>query len=108
MNNYILDENHNFILEPNIHKWAEWFENIHNRIVKKTFINEIEVSTVFLGTDHNYSPVGLPILFETMIFGLNNDYQERCSTWAEAEYQHNEAIEWLKAAFGGGENKCPH
>jgi hypothetical protein len=29
-------------------------------------------------------------------FGPSIDYEARCSTWAEAEQQHQEAIEWLK------------
>jgi len=35
--------------------------------------NTITVSTVFLGIDHNWSRSGDPILFETMVFGLDDD-----------------------------------
>ena len=45
---------------------------------------EVEVSTVFLGIDHQFG-YGKPLLFETMIFGGKNDgYQTRYSTWEEA------------------------
>lgn len=69
--------------------WAKGFE-IENRRVAETFPAEgIRVSTVFLGIDHNFHGQGAPILFETMIFGgPHNDYQERYSTWEEAEAGH--------------------
>lgn len=55
----------------------------------------MKVSTVFLGLDHNlYGP---PHLFETMIFGGEHDgYQERYSTWAEAETGHARTVEIAK------------
>jgi hypothetical protein len=84
--------------------WGPWHKKIENRRVAKTILMGHNVSTVFLGIDHNYTREGLPILFETMIFeceddndfGPSIDYEARCSTWAEAEQQHQEAIEWLK------------
>lgn len=54
----------------------------------------ITVSTTFMGIDHNFSDDGPPLLFETMIFGgPHNDYQERYSTWDEAERGHLRALE---------------
>lgn len=59
------------------------------------------VSTVFMGIDHGGYPfveldgvTERPIVFETMIFGgpLDQKYQTRCSTWAEAEEMHAMAI----------------
>lgn len=53
--------------------------------------DECYVSTVFLSIDHAYDG-GLPVLFETMIFGGEHDeYQERYHTWEEAEYGHKRA-----------------
>ncbi len=98
MDKYIL-EGHKPIKEPDLLKWAEWFEKV-NRIVKKTKDSShpnVEVSTVFLGADHGFNSPA-PILFETMIFGCNDEeYQTRCSTWEEAEAQHLVAC---KLAFG--------
>jgi hypothetical protein len=52
----------------------------------------VTVSTVFLGLDHMqlYRPVGYGLqVFETMVFGGPLDqYQERSSTWQEAEQIH--------------------
>jgi len=78
--------------ETDLYKWGRFMES-HNRIVAKTNVSdEVRVSTVFLGLDHNYYE-GPPILFETMIFGGKHDgYQERCATWAEAEAMHDEAV----------------
>jgi hypothetical protein len=58
----------------------------------------VEVSTVFLGLDHAWGK-GPPMLFETMIFGGEHDqYQERCSTWEQAEEMHRRAcaLAWPK------------
>lgn len=73
-------------------EWAEWYGTA-DRVVKKTELpNGVRVSTVFLGTDHSFYG-GTPILFETMIFGGENDeYQERYATWEEAEAGHERAI----------------
>jgi len=72
--------------------WGKMFNSREDRIVKKTKIGDVEVSTVFLGIDHSFG-VGKPLLFETMIFGGGNDgYQERYETWRQAEAGHRKAI----------------
>ena len=50
-----------------------------------------DLSTVFLGIDHNYGRNGAPILFESMIFGGGslNETQKRYCTWDEAEAGHS-------------------
>lgn len=79
-----------------ITKWARWYEDIDNRIVAQTKIGEVDISTVFLGIDHQYGK-GPPLLFKTMIFGGEHDeYQNRCSTWEEAEASHQRAIRLIK------------
>ena len=74
--------------------WAKWFET-EDRVVAKTSIGKAEVSTVFLGMDHNWAN-GPPLLFETMVFGLEDDYQERYSTWDEAEVGHAKTVAWVE------------
>lgn len=85
--------------EPDLIKWALWFEESgDDRIVKQTDIGLTRVSTVFLGLDHSFvSAPHYPLLFETMIFtdGRAEDYQERCSTWMEAEMQHQRTVEMV-------------
>ena len=75
-------------------EWARRFEDIESRRVAETVIDGVRVSTVFLGLDHGFG--GAPMWFETMIFG-GSDYEERCTTWAEAEKMHERAILFLAA-----------
>ena len=89
---YILDETGNPIPEPDALRWAEWFEKAGNkRQVAKTEQGGVLVSTVFLGLNHRFGD-GPPLLYETMIFGGDNDdYQTRCCTRAEALEEHRKA-----------------
>jgi len=81
-----------------LEEWARWLEKA-NRIVARDKTPGVTVSTVFLGLDHRFrGDVGPPLLFETMIFGGPHDeYQERCSTWEEAEEQHAIAVRLARA-----------
>jgi hypothetical protein len=56
-------------LAMNVQTWAKWFESA-DRVVKKTTLNGVRVSTVFLGIDHGLGR-GPRELFETM--GLRRD-----------------------------------
>lgn len=76
-------------------EWAHWFETC-DRHVAKDSVGDVNISTVFLGLNHNCGD-GPPLLFETMIFGGPHDqYQERCSTWAQAEEMHRVALELVR------------
>jgi hypothetical protein len=81
-------------------EWAASFSK-SDRKIGSTFLtspegDEIRVSTVFLGIDHNVMGT-IPILFETMIFGgkHDGDYQERCATYKEALVMHRKAVQML-------------
>lgn len=92
---YILDKNHYPIKEPDLTKWAKWIETA-DRTVKKTKVGDVDVSTVFLGLDHNFMG-GTPLLFETMVFGGKyNEEMERYSTWEEAEIGHEKMVDKVK------------
>ena len=93
---YILDDDHNLIA-ADLMTWGHWFENAENRIVAKTQVGNCLVSTVCLGTDHNFAMSGPPMLFETMIF-VEGDGEDcwRCSTWQEAVAQHERVVEELR------------
>jgi hypothetical protein len=91
---YILDGTKP-VLEPDLMKWAKWFETA-NRRVAQSQINNVRISTVFLGLDHSWNGPP-PLLFETMVFGGKHDeLQKRCSTWEEAEKQHNAACDLVR------------
>ena len=86
--------------------WGKFYENRDARRVAETFVGPMRISTVFLAINHNF---GLdkeeePVLFETMIFGINDDtYQERCTTWDEAEAMHQRAVEVATILFDTAE-----
>jgi len=94
MNNYIPD-GHTPIRVPDLLTWAAWFETA-DRTVKKTSISDgADVSTVFLGLDHQFGD-GPPLLFETLIFGGDRDGDMwRYSTWEEAEAGHDAVVDEL-------------
>lgn len=78
--------------------WARFFDNIEDRRVAKTKINNVLVSTVFLGVDHSFGD-GPPLLFETMVLGGPLDgEQDRYSTWDQAEAGHKAMVERVNAA----------
>lgn len=91
---YIL-RGHTPVPASSLREWAEFFEDASRRIVRKTQLTTtIEVSTVFLGMDHNFGREGSPILFETMVFrNESGEEMDRCSTWDEAEAMHERMIE---------------
>ncbi len=84
---YILDGT-TPVEEPDLMKWARWFEfDQHRRIAETTYLDS-RISTVFLGIDHSFG-AGPPLLFETMVFGGPLDMkQERYSTWDQALAGH--------------------
>jgi len=114
---YILDGKNPVVCE-NILEWAKQMGS-DNRIVEQSQFGDVKVSTVFLGLDHSFGgeeplnkqfdendPFGeevgyiKPILFETMIFGGENDqYQERYSTWDEAVEGHKKACDLVSLGY---------
>ena len=82
-------------------EWARRFEDTDYRRVDRTVLpNGYEVSTVWLGVDHNWGGVR-PHIFETMVFpeGPSNQeaWQERYATLEEAKAGHRAAVEkWAK------------
>ena len=94
-NKYMLDEERNPLPVDGLIAWAKWFEEA-DRIVNRTSIGPVNVSTVFLGMDHGFAGGERPILFETMLFfeedGLERSFSdgdmERTCTWIEAEQAH--------------------
>lgn len=94
---YILDNNNKPVAKPMLEaaKWLE--EGSDRRIVKQDQINDVFVSTVFLGLDHSmyWDEDKTPVLWETMIFGGTHDqeYQERYTSYEDALEGHQKALE---------------
>ena len=80
---------------------AQWMEdNPERKAVKQDHVDDVFVSTVFLGLDHSWSNKGL-ILWETMIFGgINDQYQERYNSYEDALEGHQRAINLIKQENG--------
>lgn len=83
--------------------WGRWMtEHPEDKIIRKTQIDDMVISTVFLGLDHNFSPKEEetePILFKTMIFGGEHDGEQwRFATHAEAVEFHEVFCASLSAA----------
>jgi len=73
-------------------EWVQYMA-IANRSIFKTKIDDVEVSTIFLGLDHNYSD-GPPLIYETMVFnGPLNGTMKRYSTLGEAKNGHCEMVD---------------
>ncbi len=74
--------------------WAKWFENHDRKVVFTNIAKDIDVSTVFLGLNHQFAPNAPPLIFETLVFGgpLDQD-MDRYTTWEQAEQGHKEMVQ---------------
>lgn len=83
--------------------WARWYENFENRIIKKTQVSvepSVEVSTIFLSIDHNWTgnPHLGPVLFETMVFGGPHDMHcRRYTTLVDALAGHETVVAMVES-----------
>ena len=99
------------VREVDAARWSAWFErHFVERIIARTVVHEAgtvylasaEVSTVFLGLNHNWFGTGPPILFETMVFGgLLDGEMDRYATLADARAGHWAMVERVKRAEAG-------
>lgn len=97
-------EGHKTVEVKDARDWARWFDKA-DRSVGMTAYGKVTVSTVFLGVDHNFSGMGDPILFETMVFAPDEkhrmdeagDFTRRYRTWDEAQVGHAITCSLVKA-----------
>jgi len=84
---YILDDQGNPVLEPDLIKWGKWFgTSYEQRKVGNTHFGPIHVSTVFLGQAHVSKELDNDdmMLYETMVFA-DNATLKRLSELAETD-----------------------
>jgi hypothetical protein len=75
--------------------WGRWFETA-DRVVARTTIGTVKVSTVFIGLDHGFGR-GAPVLWESMVFGLaDDDLQQRYTSAREARAGHECLVERVR------------
>jgi hypothetical protein len=75
---YILDERGEPVPEPDTVKWGEWLESAYktgSRRLASDTIGPYYVSTVFLDVDHQFLDGGPPVLWETIIFGTEEEFE---------------------------------
>lgn len=90
---YILNADHTLRPTDDLEEWAQAFGVTERRVARTEVAPGVVVSTVFLGIDHSFGH-GLPLVFETMIFGGKHDEDQwRYSAWEEAEAGHQRAVE---------------
>lgn len=96
---FILDEQGRAVREPDLIKWAHWFEHADRGVTRDT-IGPSYVSTVFLSIDHAFEPNQPAVLWETMVFGGPLDQeQDRCSgSRKQAVLMHARMVEKVKQA----------
>jgi hypothetical protein len=92
-------DEHRFLdkkLRPlSLEEWGKLFENIHYKRVDLTRLWwGGEVSTVWLGLNHQFLPDKPPLIFETMVFGFGREdlFCERFTNIETAERRHLEIV----------------
>jgi hypothetical protein len=95
---YVLDGN-NFPQPACIVRWVRFMQGRTNQLAHD-MVGDIVVSTVFLGSDHNWTGRGPPVLFETMAFAATGEPLEqwRYTSWDDAQAGHATAVRRLAHA----------
>ena len=96
---YVLD-GHTPVPESDMETFAIWHGTADRRVALTVLAPGVEVSTVFLGIDHQFGD-GPPLLFETMLFSDYDEKEWRYSTWDEAVAGHERVVAELKARIMG-------
>ena len=75
-------------------EWAEYFSK--DRVIARDSVGKLTLSTVFLGIDHSTWAGEPPVLFESMVFGLEDERMERYCTLDEARVGHARLLKELQ------------
>jgi hypothetical protein len=72
--------------------WERMWDDFENRQIARTQVGDVDISTVWLGLNHQFGD-GPPLIFETMIFGGTHDeWQWRYATKEAALAGHDQAV----------------
>ena len=97
MDLYILDDDGNVREATDGLALAKWRENANARVALD-HVGDVRISTVFLAIDHAYRVGSKPILWETMVFGGDDDeWQQQYSSKADAQAGHDDVVKRLRA-----------
>jgi hypothetical protein len=112
---YILDERGECPVHcDNIEQWMDWYLGTVLRRVDKSFLGAIFISTIFLGIDHSFGDNQSPVLWETMVFRMEDNEIaetlecERCNGNREqALAMHAGMVDRVEALLGLGLELTP-
>lgn len=77
--------------------WLSLWRDVTYKVIRKTMVGDVLVSTVWLGIDHAFGYSERPLIFETMLFvGAEGDEMYRYYTEAEALADHDRLVEQLR------------
>ena len=94
---FVLNEQGEPRLEPDIEAWSRWFERADRSVARTVVSSGITVLTTFRGVGATNESGEAPPLFETRVFGGLLDAEERWSrTRAEAVDGHEWLAYWCK------------
>lgn len=82
----------------NLDEYARSMQMESSRIVRQSQINELLVSTIFTGIDYSFGS-GEKRLFETMIFGMEDDIHPKWqhATWDESVEKHDQIVKMIES-----------
>lgn len=96
MSEFMLLNEHHELVPASMEQWAAMIEAKQHRVASST-VGEVYISTIFLGTNHNWWPNGIPLYFETMIFhGKYDGWMQRWSTWDQAMTGHERVVRTIE------------
>lgn len=73
-------------------QWRAWMQSPARRVAN-TQIEDVQISTVFLGVEHSQDKAGQSMLFETAVSVQDSTrYLERYATWDEAVVGHERIV----------------
>jgi hypothetical protein len=94
--NWIL-KNGKPIPAESILQWASWYETADRTVARTDISEHVDVSTVFLSIDHNFTGKGPPVLWETLIRGGPRDgWMDRYTSESDAKKGHKRACALAK------------
>jgi hypothetical protein len=89
---WMLDDDGEPVAVDDVLVWGQWMQSADRHVLAE-HVGRVWVSTVFLGLDHNHGAAGLPVLWETMIFGgVFDGYQLRYRSRLDSLHGHLGAV----------------
>lgn len=105
--NYILKDGKP-VATDSILQWASWFETADRTLLRTDITADVDVSTVFLGIDHNFTGKGPPVLWETLIRGGPRDgWMDRYTSEKDAKKGHKRACALARGEIADIDDKRP-